>query len=173
MTGATLYVIRDDLQALEDLLLDVGGDVTDAEADAAIIEWLKETGEATRSKLDRYAALIREMEARSIGRKNEAKRLAELAQIDANAADRLKAKLLWFLNDRGQTKMETDRFRLTVCANGGKVPIQVLAEPAALPEQYRVVDIRPNLDAIREALDAGKSLSFATLGSRGQHLRIR
>lgn len=173
--SATLFEIRDDLNALADLLAEVGGDVTEADAEAAIDAWLAETEGATKAKLDSYAALIREVETRAAGRKAEAERLAALAKADSGTVDRLKARLLWFMQDQQLDKVETERFRLTVCANGGKPPVRLLVPPETLPAEYRreKVIVSADTDTIREALEKGADLPFASLGERGVHLRIR
>lgn len=175
MSTQTLYEIHSDLAALEDLLLETGGDVTDADTEAAIDAWLSETGEAVAAKLDRYAALIREMEERSESRKVEADRLSQLASADANAAKRLKDRLHWFCTEHGLTKVDTARFRISVAGNGGKTPIRLSVEPDALPVAYRIETVvrKADMEAIREALEAGESLSFAEMLPRGSHLRIR
>lgn len=172
---STIYEIHDDLNALADLLAEVGGDITDADAESAIDRWLEETQEATAEKLDRYAALIREMEARSDARKAEAARLAALAAVDANAVGRLKARLLWFCEAHEIPKVETPRFRITVCANGGKAPLLLRVAPEELPAAWRteVVTYRADSDAIRAALEAGDNLPFAELGAKGRHVRIK
>lgn len=172
---STLFEIRNDLDALADLLAEVGGDVSEADAEAAIDAWLLETEGARNAKLDSYAALIREIELRAAGRKAEAERLAALAKSDSATVDRLRGRLLWFLQDQGLGKVETERFRLTVCANGGKAPVRLLVAPEQLPGEYQreKVIISADTDAIREALEQGAALSFAVLGERGHNLRIR
>jgi hypothetical protein len=173
MTTGTLYTIREDLDALHDLLYEAGGDVSEADAEAAVDAWLRETDTAMREKLDAYAALMREIESRAVARKEEVRRLAALAKSDDAAAERLKARLLWFFQDQGLERLETERFRFTVARNGGKAPVQVYCDPEELPEPYRVVSVRPDLEAIRARLEAGETLEFAALGERGVNLRIR
>lgn len=173
--SATLYEIREDLTALHDLLAEVGGDITESDAEAAIDAWLSETGEAVRVKLDGYAALLRELEARSEARRTEAARLLALAATDDNAAKRLEDRLLWFLRDQELQKVETARFRISVSRNGGKTPVTLAVAPDELPDAWRtqVTTYRAETDRIRAALERGESLPFASLGERGHHLRIR
>ena len=68
--SATLYEISSDLSALEELLTEVGGELPDEVAEAAIDAWLEETGTATKDKVDRYCGLIRELESRQTGAKS-------------------------------------------------------------------------------------------------------
>lgn len=175
---ATLYEIKDDLDALHALLYEVGGDITEEEAEAAVDAWLRETDEALKDKLDRYAALIRETEAKAASRKEEADRLAALATTDLNTVKRLKARLQWFFEDQGIDKLETSRFKFTLANNGGKARVVVRVPIDDLPEWARRVTIAADMDAIRGEIEerernGGEPLDFADVLERGRHLRIK
>src|SRR5688500_1951758 len=117
----TLYDIGDDMRIVEDMLIASGGDVSDPEVEAAITAWIEENSAALSKKADGYLCLHRDIEARATAREAEAERLTQLAQIDRHAADRLKERLHFFMRDHGIKKLETERFRATLCNNGGKV----------------------------------------------------
>ncbi len=120
-------------------------------------------------------ALIAEMSARAEVRKAEAKRLSELAAVDEKRARLLKERLKWFFETHNLKAVETARYRLSVAKNGGKAPL-ILNDgitPTQLPERFVKVSIDPDTTAIREALEAGEQLDFATLGDRGTSLRIK
>lgn len=175
MSGPTLYAIGAELDALEDLLTEVGGDVTDADAEAAIDQWLAESKDALRTKLDSYGALIREFEGRAALRKAEADRLRALAATDENNVRRMKDRLRWFFEAHEMTKVETARFKFTLSNNGGATPVEVRVPAETLPDWCRVetLSYRADLDAIRRRLEAGEALEFAALGARGKHVRMR
>ena len=119
----TLFQIADEISALHDLLTECGGELPDAEAEAAITEWLTETDIALEKKVDGYCGLVREFEARSEAREIEAKRLMALAGSDNNQAKRLRARLKAFFEISGIKKLETPRFRVSIQANGGSQPL--------------------------------------------------
>lgn len=194
--GRTLWEIGSDLEALEALLMEVGGDVTDEEAEKAIDAWLEETREAEAQKLDRYGALIRTLEARAEIQEKEAARLMERAQVNRNAVKRLKDRLLMHLELTGRTKADGHLYSFTVAKNGGKLPLEtdpvdpmdveprfrraslVLMAPTeetleALREQCKRLDVTLDTEAVRDALDAGEPVPFARYGERGKHLRIK
>jgi hypothetical protein len=173
MSTATLFEIKDDLDALAALLYETGGDVTDEVAAAAVDAWLAETGEALKDKLDRYGSLIREKEGLAALRKQEAERLAGLASADLNVVKRLKERLMWFFGDQQIEKVETPRFKFAIQDNGGRPPVHILVDPVALPEWARRVAYSADTDAIREKLENGADIDFAQIGERGRHLRIR
>lgn len=174
MTAPTrsLYQISGDLAMIEDLLIELGGDITDEQVEALIDSWLAETTEELKSKVDRYGALIKELEARSKARAEEAARLANRSQVDANGARKLKERLLAFFQSHDLKTLETPRFRVGVQLNGGLAPL-IITNPDDVPEDYCKVRVEPDNKSIREALEAGKELPFAHLGQRSHSLRIR
>jgi hypothetical protein len=91
MTPRTLFTISADLLALADLLAETGGDITEADADAAITAWFAELGTDRDTKIDHYCALIRELEARQEIRTQEARRLMARAQTDEKTARAMSA----------------------------------------------------------------------------------
>ena len=169
----TLYEVSSDLAALEELLTEVGGELPDDVAEAAIDSWLEETGTATRDKVDNYCGLIRELECRAAARKAEAKRLAERANIDTGAVDRLKARLLWFFERHALKTLETARFRVTAAQNGGVAPLHITAPLEDIPDEFIEFIRKPMNPMIRELLEAGEKLPFAELGERGKSIRIK
>ena len=169
----TLFEISADMQALAALLEEVGGDVSEADAEAAVDAWLKENADALQEKLDGYAALIRAFEARGAFRRDEAERVDRLADADERNARRMKDRLRWFFETHGLERVETARHRLSLTSNGGLRPLEVFVPAAELPGPYRRVVYSPDADAIRKALENGASLPFAALGERGKHIRIR
>jgi Siphovirus Gp157 len=169
----TLYEIADDLRMLEELLLETGGEITDPERERALDVLFSEYLDKREDKIDAYCSLIREMESRRDARQNEADRLTELAARDDAASRQMKARLLWFMQDTHTMKLETPRFRLSVAANGGQTPLNVTCKPEELPAEFQKITISPDSKALRQALEAGEALPFATLVERGFHLRIK
>lgn len=173
----TLFEISEDLHFLDDFLSDAEGDVSDETLEAEIDKWLADLGDERDTKIDNYCALVKEFEARAEARGQEVARMNALAQVDVNAAARLKDRLHQFLKAHDIQKIETRRFKLARQNNGGKLPVilsQDMAEnPEALPEEYRKVRYDPKFTAIADDLACGIKLPWARLGERGEHLRIK
>lgn len=173
----TLYELSQDLLALEALLTETGGEITDDDAGAALERWFDELGEQRDAKIDGYCQLILEITARHNARKAEIARLGELIAGDAKAIDRLKARLKGFFEAQGIKKLETARFRLSVQGNGGALPLIVPEawekEPASAPEAFQRRVIQLDKEAIREAIRNDDETHGASLGERANHLRIR
>ena len=167
-----LFQITDDLAALDDLLAECGGDITNPDVAATVDAWLAELDQNLSGKVDNYAALITEIRNRAETRKAEAERLANRARIDENAADWLATVLKAALEARGVKKLETDRYTVSIVGNGGKQPLVLTGDVP--PEWCKFVEkIEVNRDKIRASLEAGETLPFATLGDRGRRLSIR
>ena len=168
----SLFSISEDLERLNELLDEAGDDIQQQEL---LNEWLQQLGTERDRKLDGYAALISEMQARAVARKAEAQRLLELAKADEQRAQLLKERLKWFFESYQLKTIETTRYRLSLAKNGGKAPLifKPGLSPHQLPERFRTTSIEPNNNAIRAALEAGEELDFASLGDRGTSLRIK
>ena len=168
----TLLDITEDLQALDDLLSEAGGDITGVEG--TVDAWLAELEQDLKGKVDNYAALITAMNARAEVRKAEADRLYQRAKTDANNARFLRDRLKLALEDRGISKLETARYKVGVSKAGGATPL-IIADPTVVPAAFiRVTEVRePDKDAIRKALESGAQVPGATLGVRGTYLAIR
>lgn len=173
MTTRSLFKITDDLLALAALLTETDGDITDADAEAAITAWFAELGSERDTKIDHYCALIRELEARHDARTQEARRLLALAKTDAATAQRLRTRLFAFFKLHDITRLTTQRFQLGIVHNGGVLPLAYLALPVTIPPDFQHVTIDYDNTAIRKALDGGETLTFAYYLPRGERLSIR
>lgn len=168
----SLTDISDDIDALDDLLDEIGGDVTDCEA--AVTQWFAEIGAARDKKIDGYGSLIAEITNRAEIRQQRAAEMLALAESDKKKVTFLKQRLLEFFQLHGITQLHTERFRFTRCKNGGKQPM-FCDEADRLPDEYRrqVIVYKPESEKIRAELECGKELGFARLLDRGEHIRIK
>jgi hypothetical protein len=173
----SLFDISDDLLALEEILSQVGGEITDDDAGQALERFFNELGAERDQKLDNYGALIRELESRAAGRAEEVTRLEALIASDNNNVKRLKRRLKAFFEIHQIKKLDTRRFRFSVQANGGALPLIMPEEwerdPASAPEAFHRARIELDKEAIREAIKNDEETHGAQLGERGNHLRIR
>lgn len=168
----SLFSIGEDLERLNEILDETGDDTQQQEL---LNEWLQQLGTERDRKLDAYAALISEMQARAEARKTEAQRLMELAKSDERRSQLLKERLKWFFESQQLKTIETTRYRLSLSKNGGKAPLILKPElsPQQLPERFTTTSVEPNTSTIRAALEAGETLDFASLGDRGTSIRIK
>jgi hypothetical protein len=172
----TLFDIGADLVAWNDLVEEVGGEVTDPTVDAALTAWFESIHGEESSKLDGYVNLIRELDAQANAADIEAAYYRKIAQYRSNRVLYLKRRLREYLEATGQKKVVTDTGRtVAVQANGGTLPIRWAdgIVPSELPERFRRIRVETDAEAVRSALDSGEELPFAAFGDRGSQLRIR
>ena len=197
---STLIEIGQELDALDALISDANLPALEAEVEAALkassgeltpevaekcrllervrdtlSDWFHETGEAFAGKVDNYAALIRSLTLRAAARREEMERLAMRVKVDESNAAFLKGRLLGELRAREIKKLETRRYKVTVAANGGRLPM-VVGSPPAWPED--VTDLIPehrelNREKLYQALNEGRAIEGAVIGRRGSHLMIK
>ena len=167
-TKETLFEIGETFHALESLIIEADGEITE-EVDT----WLHEYESRESDKVDAYVFLVRKYEEIA----SEAQRLAKRATVYKNKADNLKPRLKQYMELRGKQKIETGRFSVSVTRNGGKLPVELNEGilPEDLPEQFQKLTVEADLDRLREALLAEQSElnRFARIGERGSHLRIK
>ena len=173
----TLYEVGTGFRELEDYLLALEGDVSDTEIEAEVVRRFSELELTRNQKLEGYGMLLKNLAARSQIRKEEGARLTKLGKADETAEKRLKTHLLQIFEMFGwEDEVQTNRFKFKPVNNGGNLPIELAAEyaenPELLPEEFRTVTYKPNLETIRRALQAEESLPFAKFGERGKSIKI-
>jgi len=162
----SLLNIGEHFYALESLLIENDGEISEE-----IDQWLDEYEGKEQDKIDAYCYLIQKFDEISA----EAKRLAERSSGYKKKVDSLKHRLKIHLESRGKNKIETSRFTVSVCRNGGVHPVTIHVDVSKLPEQFVKTIKQPDSERIREALLSGDEQVqfFASVEDRGTHLRIK
>ncbi len=173
----SLYSIGADLLALEQMLIDCEGDVTDKETEEAIDRWLATLGAERDNKITRMCGLITNLETNAVACAGEIKRLQMLQRANENGAQRLKDRLKEFFQLHRITKLDLGTFRPQIRANGGKAPLIIPEswerEPARAPEAFQRHVIQLDKEFIRDVLEAGDEIEGCYINERGTHLRLR
>lgn len=140
---------------------------------------LKDTLEAVQGeyeyKLEAYCKVIKNMETDIEAFKMEAKRLSDKAKMLEKNKDRLKKVMFDSMKATGTDKVKGQLFTIAIQKNGGKIPVIMAPGTTTdhLPDALVKVVESPDLEAIRELLEAGKVVEGFTLGERGESLRIK
>ena len=145
-----LYEITGELLALQELLENPLDDE----------DVLKDTLEAVQGeyefKLESYCKVIKKLE---------------------NNIDRLKKAMFESMKATNTPKVKGQLFTVAIQKNGGVIPINYDKNDknitANLPDHLVNIVKTPNLEAIRELLEAGKVVDGFTLGERGESIRIK
>jgi hypothetical protein len=167
----TLFDICEDMQALDQLLIEADGDVSDPVVSDYIDRLFSDLDSQLQSKVENYCRLIVEVQARSEARRRESERILARAKVDKRMADGLKERLQNALDFLRIKKVETARFRVSVAINGGMAPLVV--HDHLVPESLMKMEAKPDKNRIRELLESGAELDCAKLDDRGRHLSIR
>ena len=167
-TKESLFKIGEHFYALESLIIEQEGEITDE-----IDQWLDEYQAKEEEKIDAYCYVIQKFDDIA----QEAQRLAERSKTYSKKVSQLKDRLKIYLENRGREKVETPRFTVTICGNGGKLPVKLHEDitPEDLPDQFTRTFIEPDMQKIREAIQDGdkQALNIAQILPRGTHLRIK
>lgn len=180
----SLYDISADYADFDSLIESIDPDEITPEQQEALDAYYKTLSEERDAKLDNYGGLIKDIEARGNARKEEAARIEALADADLAKVKLLKGRLLGFFQvNKITSAIQTLRFKFARQNNGGVAPLIIEKEyednPVTLPEQF--VKMVPEIDreALRKALDGedeelkALAATVASIGKRGEHLRIR
>ena len=163
-----LYELTADLMTLQEMLEEYVDD-------QCLLDTLEGVQGEYELKLEAYCKVIKNLEADMEALKAEAKRLTDKRKVLENNVDRLKKAMFDSMKATGTDKVKGQIFTVAIQRNGGKVPV-IMAEDAdlsILPDQLVKVVESPDLEAIRELLEAGKAVEGFTLGQRGESLRIK
>lgn len=171
----TLFDISDDIMALDELIWENDGDLDNPEVAKVLDKFEAEIMNNLEAKVDNYSAYIKTLMHRAQARSDESERLADRAKTDENAAKNLAERLKYVLIKLNIPKVDTPRYSIAICKNGGKLPLNVDIAPEKLPEEYRTetTTVKANNDSIRAALESGQKVPGCSFGERGVSLRIR
>ena len=143
------------------------GDPETGEIDEAALDAL---GGSLEEKADNYAKYIADLEGEIAGIDKELARLTDMKNSRKAKIAFLKQHLQQAMVATGKTKFKTKLFSFGIARNGGKIPVTITDD---VPKSWCKVKYDPDKDKIREALESGKKLRFASLGERGEHLTIK
>lgn len=139
---------------------------------SALLEAL--TGDIN-AKVEDIGLAIRNSQARISAKEAEIIRLKELVDIEDGQVARLKESLMGLMNRAGISKVKGKLCNVSICANGGVIPIIVEGDMADLPEEFRLEKTVFSLNraAVEQAQAVGLDLpDIITISPRGQHVRV-
>ena len=183
----SLYVLTEELVALDTMLQEIGGDVSSPEGQT-LEKWAEEFDWKMRDKVDGYASLAINLEADALTIANEVRRLQARKNAIENRRARLLALAKFSMERLKVRKLEGVRFTIAIQKNGGVEPLEVLVEPKDLPAHFRDEEMvySANLDVLRKSLEVRRAAlakgeadpipelaGKAELKERGESVRVR
>tara|TARA_Y100001968_G_C19219090_1_gene648761 strand:- start:340 stop:834 length:495 start_codon:yes stop_codon:yes gene_type:complete len=163
-----LYQLTEEIKAISKL---VEADTDESHLDHEIGKYLDNLKDALADKTEAYVMLIKDLKAKSAARSMEAARLRESAESIHRTAMGLQERLKQRLIECGETNVQTRLFTISVCENGGKLPLEIHEDD--VPHVFKEAKWTPDTGRIRQILEKGETLPFARLGKRKSHLRIK
>lgn len=161
----SMYELTEEWKSVFDMLLDP------EIPEDAIFDTIEMIEADMDTKADSYAKVIRSLDGAASTIDAEIKRLQERKMSITNRRDRMKQGLERMMRTTGRTKFKTALFSFNIQKNGGLAPI-LMKEGEQIPAEW-LKPGDPDTGKIREFLQNGGTLPFASLGERGESLRIR
>lgn len=155
MNKTKLYELSGELieleSRLEEYLTDesISDEDRELKCERLLSQYLENEGKFIE-KLDNCLRYANELNRLAEVRKDEAKRLTNLAAQSKNRSEDLKKYVLNHLLRTGKTKLETDNHKIYVKKGVPKVVVDI--PPEQLPEEYKRVKVEPDKIAIKKAL---------------------
>ena len=164
-----LYEITEEMRDLFEQI-----DPETGEAPEGLADRIMDLNLSFEQKLVGYIAWIKNMEA-DIYALIDAKTKIHNKIISANrTVEYAKFCVKDALEATNTRKFSTAIHSAWIQENGGIIPVIMdeAIDIAKVPDRFVKVERKLDMDAIRDAMEAGEKLPFAALGKRGEHLRI-
>ena len=161
---STLYQLSSEYQYLLSLAEDPE---TDPEVLADTLEGLQ--GEI-EMKAEGYAIVMKELESERGKWEAERNRADSYVKSISTNLDKMKSTLMAAMQTVGKDRIQSEHFKFSIAKNGGLRPLKITGE---VSDSFMILEPKPDMKRIREALEEGRELDFARLEERGSHLNIR
>ena len=155
MTTTRLWELSEEIRELENTISAIADDETLTEEDREdklqemFAQWLS-AGESFKQKAEQVARYIRHQEALAAARKEEAKRIRELASQANNQATRLRQYLVNQMVMSGVDRIDGVTTKISLRKKQPQVLLKT--SPEELPAEYVRITHKPDLTKIRVAL---------------------
>lgn len=168
---ANLFELTEEFKQLEQMF----DEETDEETLQAILDTFESKDMEIEVKADGYAKIIDDFEGEIAKLDKAIKDWTYRKKVYQNKISSLKQRLEEGMRKTGKLKFKTDFHSFGIQKNGGKRKLTLNCRPEDLPEQFQIIEYKPNNDAIRENIhDTGEEENnYWTLEEQSESLRIR
>ena len=166
----TLFELSDKVKAIISDIIDAEIAGNDDEVKTLLAE-LDELYDARETKHEAYVYVIKNSLATSEACKSEADAFENRARALKNLAKRLKERLLFDMKQHDEEAVPAGIFKIARQRNS-QPSVIIDIEPEDLPRDYQKVNIEPDKDALKQAINAGETINGVDLKT-GEHIRIR
>lgn len=159
----TLYDIQGEFLQLYEL-------ATQEEDEQAFLDTLEGLKGELEVKAAGYAHVIKQLEMEEKECDRAQKAFQEKKEQRTRAIKRMKNAFIEALDVAGMDSIKAGEYTLKIANNGGVQPLKIDGD---VPDNFTKIEIKPDNELIRKALNEGKELDFAHLEPRGRHLNIK
>ena len=161
----TLHELTDEFLAILDL-------AEEEDDDEALLGSWEAVSLEYDDKIEAYCKVIAQIEADEKALDEEQDRIEKKRGRLKKRAKWMRERVMESLRAVGKRKAGGNLYSASIRVNGGVLPLVVECEATKLPDEFKRVKYEADNAAIREALDAGRTLDFAHFGERGESLKI-
>jgi vacuolar-type H+-ATPase subunit I/STV1 len=164
----SLWELSEEIKGLEDAIAEIrdSEDFSLTEKEEAInrlfLDYL-ESGNDFDTKACQVAHYIKSLEALTEARRNEYRRLRELAEQSDKQAEKLRDYLVAQMEKVGKKKISGTTANLSLRKKPARVIL--IADPEDLPGQFRKVEVTARLSALKDYLKTHPDCEFATMST--------
>ena len=164
----SLWELSEEIKGLEDAIAEIRESEdfsTDAKEEAINQLWIDylESGNDFDTKACQVAHYIKSLEALTEARRNEYRRLRELAEQSDKQAEKLRDYLVAQMEKVGKKKISGTTANLSLRKKPARVIL--IAEPENLPGQFQKVDVTARLSLLRDYLKNHPDCEFAYMST--------
>lgn len=160
---ATLYDIKGEFLALYELALQ-------EDDEQAFLDTLESLKGELEVKAEGYAHVIKQLEMEEAECDRVQKAFQGKREQRTKSIKRMKEAIISALDVAGMEEISAGDYKFKIAKNGGVQPLKIDGE---VPDNFTKIEVKPDNELIRKALNEGQDLEFAHLEPRGRHLNIK
>lgn len=179
----TLFEIVEEIKTYENLIEEYASQ-NEGEISEDFDEIEKEFFGKLASKTDNYAKFIKSCETKALDFKEEKENFAKKQKAMENLATKAKSYIQNVLEYQDKKSLDGEKYKISLVGNGGKQPVSIFENvyqektykevlSLQIPNEYCKQIIVLDSEKVREDLESGKTLNFASLLPRGKSIRIK
>lgn len=162
MANRNLIQIAQDSAALEELLQETGGELTET-----VENFLAEVEKNVATKADSYYSVMDHLSSVGERYRKRAQAYTSAAKSAESVVDRMKERIKTAMQIMGTEEVQGETIRFKLQNSPASL---VIADSTVIPQEYTVVEVKPDTTKIKSALKDGFEVPGAKL-EQGKTLR--
>ncbi len=159
----TLPALVQDQLALDNLLLEVAGDITNPETEQVVMAWAEEVKSGVASKIDNYGFKQKYLKLKIEQFKSEAERYTKAIKTIQNVSDQLKDRVKYAMIEMDKQELIGHKWKYNLT---NSKPSVYIVDENKIPAKYKIaqpVVYKLDKDAIKNDIEEGLVVPGASL----------